>query len=290
MKCKKFPAFEVSGSYREAAQNFEQGGAFEFVENEEAVLLSQFSSAGVRSSVHPIAHPTKTAPAISDVKASDSDEEVPSSKSFEERLNAIISCIGSQNSLREILYKTLSRCIDDVRFEDLEAFIKEQDEFIHSHVMQTPFTLIKMLIDCGGVYKIAIGPDGQVVEEDALHAMDEDERYEAIDTYLIKATDAGMKAKALLDPMHRLEAQLAQKPHREGTYLAVIDFCKQPKTFPEIQEFFKDTPDLAIDEVTAHHKLSPDFYVDKLEKAGALVWKGKWVATEAGRQMLAARS
>lgn len=62
----------------------------------------------------------------------------------------------------------------------------------------------------------------------------------------------------------------------------------QPRKFPEIEALFKNVPGLSQDIVADHHKLSPDFYVDKLDKAGALVWRGAWVATDAGKRMLQA--
>ena len=92
----------------------------------------------------------------------------------------------------------------------------------------------------------------------------------------------------LLAPERRIEAQLSLRPHRRDTYFAVLDFCTTPRKFPEIEAFFKATPGLSQDIVADHHKLSPDFYVDKLDKAGALVWRGAWVATDAGKQMLEA--
>jgi len=92
----------------------------------------------------------------------------------------------------------------------------------------------------------------------------------------------------LLAPERRIEAQLSLRPHRRDTYFAVLDFCMQPRKFPEIEALFKNVSGLSQDIVADHHKLSPDFYVDKLDKAGALVWRGAWVATDAGKRMLQA--
>ncbi len=260
MKCKKFPSLEVSKSYKDAL-----GERCDDEKRQEESLLTQFASS------------TQT-------------HHVDEHSSFEERLDKVISCIGSQNSLREILYKTLAACRIPKKFDELERFISEQDEFVHSHILQTPFTLIEMLVSCCGLHKSALDIDGNVIDEQMMASLSEDELSDITDGYLLEITDAGEKAVELLDPAHRIAAQLAQKPYRRETYFAVLDFCTTPRTFPEIQEFFKETPNLVQDEVVAHQKLSPDFYVDKLECAGALVWKGRWTLTEAGKQMLAARS
>ncbi len=91
----------------------------------------------------------------------------------------------------------------------------------------------------------------------------------------------------LLVPERRIEAQLSLRPHRRDTYFAVLDFCMQPRKFRKSRRFSRTLP--------ACRKtswpiiwLSPDFYVDKLDKAGALVWRGAWVATDAGKRMLQA--
>ena len=213
---------------------------------------------------------------------------VPTSRTYEETLDSVISCIGAQNSLREILYKTLSFCATPHEFTDVEDFIAQSDEVVYSHVIQTPFELIGMLVRAGGLNEVPLDGEGREVSPETLETLSPDEQDDRIATYRIEATRAGVAALELLSPARRIEAQLAKDPHRADTFWALIEFCETPRTFPQIKEYFDATPEFAHDVVAHSHQLAPDFYVDKLDKAGALVWRGAWVATDAGKTLLEA--
>ena len=200
----------------------------------------------------------------------------------------VVMCVGSQNALREALYKTLAFCQQPHEFTEVEDFIAQTDEFVYSHIMQTPFAMIQMLVDAGGLAQTPLDSEGSPIADKQLANLSEDEADDLISTYRIQTTDAGVETVRLLAPERRIEAQLSLRPHRRDTYFAVLDFCMQPRKFPEIEALFKNVPGLSQDIVADHHKLSPDFYVDKLDKAGALVWRGAWVATDAGKRMLQA--
>lgn len=252
LKDKKFPKFEVPASY----EGYAEGGYL--------------------ADAAPVPAP---APRPSDA---------PAQRTFEEQVSAVVTCVGAQNALREVLYKTLAHCEEPRDFAEAEAFVAAQDEFVHSHIIQTPFTLIQMLLRAGGLAQTALDAQGAAIPDERLAALPEDEADDLVATYRLATTPAGAETVRLLAPERRIEAQLGARPHRRATYYAVLAFCQEPRTFPQIEEFFKATPDLVQDTVASHHKLSPDFYIDKLDKAGALVWRGAWVATDAGKRMLAA--
>lgn len=262
LKNKPLPKFEVPASYEKYAQG---GYVMDAAPSEEDTYAEHVP-----------------------VAVQDPAEEGPEELTLEDRINKVVMCIGAQNSLREVLYKTLAFCDEPRDFTEVEDFISAQDEFVYSHIMQTPFTLIEMLLHADGLSQTAMDAQGNPVMDEQLDGMSEDEADDLVATYQIRATDAGCEAVRLLAPERRIEAQLELRLHRRDTYFAVLEFCQQPRKFPEIEEFFKNTPDLVQDVVAHHHKLSPDFYVDKLDKAGALVWRGAWVVTDAGRQMLEA--
>lgn len=215
-------------------------------------------------------------------------EIIDEAVSFDVRVSQVVTCIGAQNSLREVLYKTLDFCQDVHEFSEVEHFISSQDEFVYSHIMQTPYTLIQMLKRAGGLEETLLDADGKAISPQQLDCIGDDEVDDLIVSSTLVTTDAGAEAVRLLAPEHRIEAQLAKRPHRRDTYFAVLEFCLEPRKFPEIEALFKATPNLVQDVVAHHHKLSPDFYVDKLDKAGALVWRGAWITTDAGKSMLAA--
>lgn len=207
---------------------------------------------------------------------------------MEEQVDAVVTCVCSQSALREVLYKTLVHCVEPRDFSEAEDFIAAQDEFVHSHIIQTPFTLVQMLVRAGGLEQTPLDEAGDPIDDARFDGLTDDEADDLVATYRLSTTEAGRQAAELLSPDRRLQAQIWQKPHRAETFYAVLDFCRTPRKFPEIQEYFKSNPGLVLDKVQANHTLSPDFYVDRLEKAGGLVWRGEWVTTEAGVRALAA--
>lgn len=286
LKHKPLPKFEVPASYEKYAEggylmDMREAEDDSFGEHKPAVSVA----AGVNADA--AGAPAANAAAIAQ-GAPAAEYELPDEPTFTDRVNAVVMCVGSQNALREALYKTLEFCQQPRDFTVVEDFIAQTDEFVYSHIMQTPFAMIQMLVDAGGLSQTPLDAQGNPVTPEQLANLTEDEADDLIETYRIQATDAGVETVHLLAPERRIEAQLSLRPHRRDTYFAVLDFCTQPRKFPEIQEFFKTTPGLSRDIVADHHKLSPDFYVDKLDKAGALVWQGAWVATEAGKRILQA--
>ncbi len=223
------------------------------------------------------------------LNAGEAPAEKPCGQSLEADVDKVVTCVCSQNALREVLYKTLSHCQTPRTFDAVEDFIAAQDEFVYSHIIQEPFTLVHMLLNAGGLSQTPLDDLGDPIDEAALAQMDDDSAFDAVATYRLETTQAGARAVELLSPERRIASQIAKVPHRTDTYYAVMEFCKTPRKFPEIEAFYKSTEGLAKDVVADSHKLSPDYYVDKLDKAGALVWRGAWVLTEAGQRALAGR-
>lgn len=278
IKNKPLPRFEVPSSY----EKYEEGGYLMDMREPEADSFGDRKPSVASGTGAAAIDPAAIA------QGADVEYELPDEPTFADRVNAVVMCVGSQNALREALYKTLAFCQQPRDFVEVEDFIAQTDEFVYSHIMQTPFAMIQMLVDAGGLAQTPLDGEGNPIADEQLANLSEDEADDLIATYRIQATDAGAETVRLLAPERRIEAQLSLRPHRRDTYFAVLDFCAQPRKFPEIEAFFKNTSGLSQDIVADHHKLSPDFYVDKLDKAGALVWRGAWVATDAGKRMLQA--
>ncbi|MBE6465570.1 hypothetical protein [Denitrobacterium detoxificans] len=201
---------------------------------------------------------------------------------LEERVDSVLRCVASQNSLREPLYKVLAHCTEERLFSQVESFIQQLDESRFGHLLQTPHTMVQMLVNAGGLAKTPVDEMGEPLGEEALADPDV-----VPADYLVVDTEAGLVVVDLIAPQRRLEALLAYRPHRKGTYLAMLAFCREPRTFSEIKEFYESAEGFAKDTVHEHHTLAPDFYIDKLASAGGLVWQGAWVITPAGEDALA---
>lgn len=206
---------------------------------------------------------------------------------FEEQVDAVLTCVGAQNSLREVLYKILSFCTDERAFEEVEAFVGETPEYRFNHLLQTPFEMIHMLIEARGLDGIALDETGAPLEGEQYADFTAKDLQHAAHTYRVRTTAAGERAAELLAPARRYQALELQHPHRRDTYRRFMEFCREPRTLPEIQAFYDAHDELAHDTVQIHHTLAADFYVDKLEKAGMLVWIGAWTLSDEGKETLA---
>ncbi|MGI6032177.1 MAG: hypothetical protein ACOX69_01995 [Coriobacteriales bacterium] len=207
---------------------------------------------------------------------------------FEDQVDAVLTCIGSQNSLREILYKILVFCKERREFGEVEQFIQSTPEGTYNHLLQEPYTLIHMLLKERGLEGYAYDEQGALMEGEEYEGYTPQDMQNLAHTYQVQTTAAGAEACELISPERRFESLLMQHPHRAETYYRFMAFCQTPRKLPEIEEFYENNDDLAHDTVQIHHTLSADFYIDKLEKAGVLVWMGAWQLNEAGKEILAA--
>ena len=207
----------------------------------------------------------------------------------EAQIDDVLRCIAAQNSLREILYKMIVFCEEQRTYEEVERFVLASDECVHSHILQSPDALMTMLVKHHALTKTPADIDGNGIDADRLDPLDEDAVDDLVVTHLFDTTEAGKAAVALISPEARLRAQLAQDPRRTDTFFAILGFCEQhPRTFPEIKDYYQSHDEFSKETAVDSQQLAADFYVDKLEHAGMIVWKGRWEVTEAGRQALAA--
>ena len=188
LKNKPLPKFEVSASYEKFAQGDIVMDAPDAGERDEGCCgeCSQASaeSVGAGANVEP----------------------------FEASVDRVVTCVCSQNPLREVLYKTLAFCGAPRTFDEVEDFIAAQDEFIYSHIIQEPFTLAHMLLNAGGLSQTPLDDAGNAISEESLAAMSDDEACDAVATYRLETTPAGAKAVELLAPERRIASQIAKVP------------------------------------------------------------------------------
>ncbi len=165
------------------------------------------------------------------------------------RLQALLN---SEPAYREVLSRVLALCRTPRLAGQIEDEIRSFPEMkvaIHS-----PTTLLAWLEETGGITCVAMeeGKKGWVV------------------------TETGNQVAQARGPQQRLIALLAQSTDSDrATFVHILRFCITPKTRAEIEAM-----------VLAEH-VQPDsvpyaaFYVQRLEDAGGLVWKGKWETTQA---------
>lgn len=267
----RFPAFEVSRDFASFA-----AGDSRFADYRAARDGARDES--------PSAGP---APAVPQAGGAAPDGEADAAQA---RVDAILTLVGGQGGLREVLYKALDRFRERMPFGEAEAFLASLPEYEFGHPLQTPYSCIDMLAKAGGLELTPVDAGGRPIDPALLASLGPDEADDLVEGRLVQTTPAGAAAADLLAPARRLAALLAARPHRQGTFLRVLGFCAEaPRSLDDIRRLFEEEDGLVLDMVDAHTRLSPDYYADRLEKAGGLVWRGAWEATPAGRDFLESR-
>ncbi|WP_314009906.1 hypothetical protein [Cryptobacterium curtum] len=197
---------------------------------------------------------------------------------------AVLSVVTGQDRYREVLYKILLHCIEPHDAEEVEFYVALLPESRHS--LQSPNSLITMLIDCGGLTTEPLDKQGCPIKDDVLERMNDSQRADAIWSYLLTTSQVGRHIVSLLDPTKRFHAQILRCPERRDAYLAVLEFCQQPRTLNEVRCLFASNPLLEHLSDIDSQPIACDFYLSELEKSGCLEWKNGWTTNDAGHVVL----
>ena len=100
-------------------------------------------------------------------------------------------------------------------------------------------------------------------------------------------TEAGRTFAEANLPEARLRALLGFALERRGVYLEVLEFIAQaPRSYAEVKELLAGHPVLEVTIDGMRQTMQPSVFVDKLERAGALVWDQGWNLSDDGLRFL----
>lgn len=99
-------------------------------------------------------------------------------------------------------------------------------------------------------------------------------------TYTYEITEVGKRVMAALSPSKRLEHLYAQDADRAPAFDFVLQYCVEPRKRDAIEGELKSRGFITND------RMGASFFVDRLERAGGLVWEGGWSTTKEGRDFL----
>ncbi|NHM13232.1 hypothetical protein [Xiamenia xianingshaonis] len=187
-------------------------------------------------------------------------------------------------TLHAMLYSMLEACTSPVAVADLEAQVGELKQ--HHHCIYDPSTLADLLERASAIRKTdAEGTPLDEVEQEPLRVEEDGVEYWAVapapDVHWM-LTDDG---RAKLDRYHPLElirACVAEDARYPEIYHTVLRLCARDggSTLAVIGDAVDDEP------VLQSPKRFATYFVDKLERAGAISWNGHWCATSAGIEYL----
>lgn len=222
-------------------------------------------------------------------QAAEAQAEPEPELTFEEQCARVRTIVAEgRSSHREILRKILDFCRERRELGEVERQVQSYPEF--AYAAQNPYRMIVYLVDCGGLRKLDLDEQGDVITTERTQGLTEDEIDDLILTYAFETTDAGKAVADELAPKSRLGKLLSAMPERAQTYLDVLQFCSEPQSMTAIDKLLgaRDLSALKSLNTGSSVTLKPSVFVDKLERAGGIVWKDGWVITDAGRAYLEA--
>lgn len=206
--------------------------------------------------------------------------------SFDRKVARLMETVTKQPTRREIMYKILVYCKDDVRpLRELEQKIGTFPGFRQAACSQ--YRLIQFLEDAGGLERFELDAEGEVVLPEQKVGLTEDEIDDLVETYAFMTTEVGLAVVEQHTPRARIIELLGLVPERKGAYIELMDFCsEEPRTYNEIHQLFEGRDVLYRMVDGEPQRMQPSVFVDKLEAAAGIEWRDGWVLTEEGRAFL----
>jgi len=198
---------------------------------------------------------------------------------FEEAVAALTETVNRAPLHREIFLKLLTFCTTQRTLAEAEEAVRACPEF--PSVAQSPYRLVRTLVHAGGLYWLELDETGRPLTSQAKAGLTPDEIEDATFAYAVVTTPVGEQVAEDLAPEKRLRRLFDLVPQRLTTYLDLMDFCREKRTFKEIEALLRTRPAAAFASTT-----SSQLFVDALERSGGLAWNDGWKITERGMKVL----
>ena len=219
---------------------------------------------------------------VTDVKRSDSKPTRGDSR--EEQVALLEHAIRQQPGHREIYLRILEYCRTPQVLADIENEIATWPEFKLATLDQ--YFMICTLEKYQGLLRQEMTEDGVLVTSEMKEGLTEDEVDDLVAYNRFLTTDLGRDVAERHAPAKRIRELLDLVAGRKQTYLDVLEFCKERRSYQEIESLLKGRDVLWLGRESLQQPLQPSVFVDKLERAGAIVWDGGWNITRSGREIL----
>jgi hypothetical protein len=208
----------------------------------------------------------------------------PGEPGFEEAFAALRRFVYSSPLTREMFYRMLTYCRIPRLEADLEDHILTFLEF--KSARQSQYVLIMWLVEKGGLIKNEIDGQGEVIDADRKLGLSEDEIDDLVAGYTYQSSPVGLALAEEMDPKHRLMGLLNIVPEHYETYVEVLEFLGEKKSFAKVNGLLRGRAVLTSGRGATEEPLQPSVFIDKLEKAGGIVWQDGWMTTREGKELL----
>lgn len=221
-------------------------------------------------------------PADTDVKE---EPEEPVELTFEEKYADLEFAAMRQSVHREMNHRILGECLEMKELPYLEDLIASWPEFDQATLSQ--YHLIHVLVKHHGLELIYLDDQGEPIAPERLEGLDEDEQDDLIAQEAFLTTDAGRMFYEATLPKTRIEALFEDEPYRVEAFQDILAYCKEGlRSYMDISNLLEGRDVLTMMVNGAPQKIQPSVLIDRLNRAGALVWDEGWKTTEEGEGFL----
>jgi hypothetical protein len=144
------------------------------------------------------------------------------------------------------------------------------------------------LIKAEGLETFELDEQGEVVVETQKEGLNEDEIDDLVFGFAYRTTEAGLEVVERMSPQARLFSLLEIAPEYYDTYLEVLDYLCEKHSMAEVDTLLRGRPVLLARREPGDRPIQASVFIDKLERAGGIVWQGGWTITDEGRELLEA--
>lgn len=199
--------------------------------------------------------------------------------------SGLMHLLGGAPLHREAYLALLNLCKERRLLAEAEDSLRHRATF--AQLAQSPYRLIRDLVEEGGLDWIELDADGNEIAPERKEGLDEDEVDDLVADFALETTAAGADVAEAMSPRRRLDALLEGEPDRQAAFAEVLAFCEEPRPFREVEAYLRGSG--ALEDLRARNgrPLQASYFVDMLERAGGLEWDGAWRVTEAGGRLLA---
>lgn len=195
--------------------------------------------------------------------------------------------LASETKLQDALYRLIAFCEQERTYDEVADEIVAYPEMRGSAFL--PSTILGWLVSVEAVQVVRDGsPEDEGSEADGFPTgaggdqldskQPETERGE--ETFV--STETGLAALRRYRSVDRFASLNDQDGRYRPVFVELLQFCKSTQSKQAIEAKLKDNP------LTYNPRVFPGFFLDRLERSGALRWDGGWKTTEAGADWLVA--
>jgi hypothetical protein len=191
---------------------------------------------------------------------------------------------------RGTLYQMLKACKPERRLlHDLEEHIQGLREF--QRATQPPYQLIQWLVGCDALDAIELDEGGNGIspeQKDAWQAegLSDDDIEDRVWDLAYRTNEVGSAVIEEFNPKHRLAKLLSDMPERYDTYVELLRFLEQKRSYLEIDQLLRGRDVLMSGRHEGERPMQPSVFLDKLSAAGSVSFSDGWMITEDGKELL----